>query len=191
MRRFFARGVVSASVLVLGCSGGSGAGTSTGLPRDGTEPGDAAKKGSTGTSDASAGPTFGIAEPGASAPASSGSAAEGSGSGSGTPTDPKVSTAPSTEVGQKQVRPDILTAGAWDDNRNFSRFLGYRSALSEAGLPGILPISEAELQTAHNAWLAALAPKQTLDVALIIDTTVSMGDEVGVRIRARPSSHFG
>jgi hypothetical protein len=77
-----------------------------------------------------------------------------------------------------QVGPGILTAGAWDDNRNFDRFLGYRSGLAALQLPGLLPITEDELRAAHTLWTVAPVAKQTLDVSLIIDTTGSMGDEI-------------
>jgi hypothetical protein len=74
------------------------------------------------------------------------------------------------------VRPGTLTAGAWDDNRNFERFLDYRAELhatQPAGLLG-LPLEE------HLAALdsSALASRDLLDVALVIDTTGSMGDEI-------------
>jgi hypothetical protein len=80
--------------------------------------------------------------------------------------------------GGTQVAAGILTAGAWDDNRNFDRFLGYRSGLAAANLPGLLPITEAELNSAHQGFLSAPAAKRTLDVSLVIDTTGSMGDEI-------------
>jgi len=72
----------------------------------------------------------------------------------------------------------VLTAGAWDDNRNFSRFLGYRSGLAALDLPGLLPITEDELNAAHPLWMATPTAKPGLDISLIIDTTGSMGDEI-------------
>ena len=72
----------------------------------------------------------------------------------------------------------LLTAGAWDDNRNFERFLGYRSALAAERLPGLLPILEPELRTAHDALGTSLAAHDTLDISLVVDTTGSMGDEI-------------
>lgn len=78
--------------------------------------------------------------------------------------------------GGGQVQPGTLTAGTWDDNRNFDRFLSYRADLASQHLPGLLPFSDQEFQGAHDA--AALAPHQTLDVSLVIDTTGSMGDEL-------------
>jgi hypothetical protein len=80
--------------------------------------------------------------------------------------------------GGQQAAAGVLTAGAWDDNRNFSRFLGYRSGLAALNLPGLLPITEDELSAAHQLWVAAPSAKQALDISLIIDTTGSMGDEI-------------
>jgi hypothetical protein len=76
------------------------------------------------------------------------------------------------------VQPGMLTAGAWDDNRNFERFLGYRSGLVAEQVPGILPIDETELGTAHSAAEKSLTTHDTLDISLVIDTTGSMGDEI-------------
>jgi hypothetical protein len=112
-------------------------------------------------------PTF-APTPGPSAPPAGGSdsasggaaGSDGTGSGSGTVTVPA----------------GILTAGAWDDNRNFDLFLDYRkNAQSLAGVP---PFTEGEHKDAFNVFGAARSARQTLDVALVIDTTGSMGDEM-------------
>jgi hypothetical protein len=78
--------------------------------------------------------------------------------------------------GDGGIQPGTLTAGAWDDNRNFDRFLSYRNGLAAQQLPGLLPISDDEFHAAHAA--AADAPHATLDMSFIIDTTGSMGDEL-------------
>lgn len=80
--------------------------------------------------------------------------------------------------GEHVVKPaaGVLTAGAWDDNLNFDRFDRYRSQLR--GLSGLLPSSDEEHDSANAEWSEALSPHQTLDVALVIDTTGSMGDEI-------------
>lgn len=176
MRQFLVGGLVGSALLVVGCSGGVGAGASSrDFARDGEEPGAAAVSGgkgsSSGSSDA-AGP-FPTLAPGVGSSPSAGSSTPGD----ATPSDPSAPSV-SRETGQGRAEAGILTAGVWDDNRNFDRFLGYRSALVATGLPGLLPISESELQIAHGLWLATPAAKETLDVSLIIDTTGSMGDEI-------------
>ncbi len=78
----------------------------------------------------------------------------------------------------QQAAAGLLTAGAWDDNRNYSRLLGYRSGLAALDLPGLLAIKEDELNAAHQLWLTVPSAKQALDISLIIDTTGSMGSEI-------------
>src|SRR3954453_4677451 len=67
------------------------------------------------------------------------------------------------------IQPGTLTAGAWDDNRNFDRFLKYRDGLAAQQLAGLLPITNDELRAAHTA--AFDSAHATLDVSLVIDTT--------------------
>ncbi|WP_437281136.1 vWA domain-containing protein [Sorangium sp. So ce375] len=76
------------------------------------------------------------------------------------------------------IEPGTLTAGVWDDNRNFDFFLSYRSTLYSQPLPGVLPFTEADHQAAHSLFAAPPGKKETLDVSLVIDTTGSMGDEI-------------
>ena len=71
----------------------------------------------------------------------------------------------------------ILTAGAWDDNANFARWEPLRT--SPGALASALPISLAEQVEASALWNAAQGERQTIDVSLVIDTTGSMGDELG------------
>ncbi|MGD8862939.1 MAG: VWA domain-containing protein [Myxococcales bacterium] len=71
----------------------------------------------------------------------------------------------------------LLTAGAWDDNLNFDRFLGYRTEFHDS-LPGALPIDAEEHESAHDRWSQPREANTTLDVALVIDTTGSMTDEI-------------
>ena len=171
MRHLFACCWVGFAALALGCSGGAGSAGSRG--GDGEEPGPAAKTNgdSSGTAPGAAGPELTL-DPAPSDPSPS------SGT-SGTATAPPVVIGTGdASGGGTQVTAGILTAGAWDDNRNFERFLGYRSGLAVANLPGILPITEAELKSAHQGFLTAPPAKRTLDVSLIIDTTGSMGDEI-------------
>lgn len=73
-----------------------------------------------------------------------------------------------------QTGAGVLTAGTWDDNRNFERFTAYRDGLQQT--PGVLPITIDEHRAAKDA--VGLAARQKLDVSLVIDTTGSMGDEL-------------
>ena len=74
-------------------------------------------------------------------------------------------------------RPGTLTAGTWDDNRNFAFFERYRAGLAQQ-LVGTLPFSDDELRRANEASKQPLGPRTKLDIALVIDTTGSMGDEI-------------
>lgn len=69
-----------------------------------------------------------------------------------------------------------LTAGVWDDNLNFDRFQAYRASLGP--LPGLPGFTATEQQDAHAAALQAPSAKSALDIAIVIDTTGSMGDEI-------------
>ncbi|HEY4103698.1 MAG TPA: VWA domain-containing protein [Polyangiaceae bacterium] len=80
-------------------------------------------------------------------------------------------TAPLPQAGQ-------LTAGAWDDNRNFDRFSQYRADLAQQQLPGIPPITTADYAAANQTFSAAPGAKAQLDVAFVLDTTGSMQDEL-------------
>lgn len=68
----------------------------------------------------------------------------------------------------------VLTAGAWDDNRNFASFqelLAQRSALD-------VPLPADGRASARDLFAGDRPARQTLDVAIVIDTTGSMGDEI-------------
>jgi hypothetical protein len=81
------------------------------------------------------------------------------------------STTPTPQGGQ-------LTAGAWDDNLNFARFKQFRDDVAQRRTNGILPFSAAEFDAAHDKFSMPRSAHQQLDVALVIDTTGSMGDEI-------------
>lgn len=70
------------------------------------------------------------------------------------------------------VQAGQLTAGVWDDNLNYDFFNAY---LQKAGTP---IFSLAERDAAHQRALAAAGAKTELDVAIVLDTTSSMGDEI-------------
>lgn len=77
---------------------------------------------------------------------------------------------------QVQVEPGTLTAGAWDDNRNMTRFLEYRERLHDLQMQGLLDFTPAEHTAAQVRTQPAAHTK--LDISLVIDTTGSMGDEL-------------
>ena len=77
------------------------------------------------------------------------------------------------------IQPGSITAGAWDDNRNFDRFLRYRAGLAAKQTPGLLPIADAEYTAAREAASLPLRPHDRLDISFVIDTTGSMSDELG------------
>lgn len=69
-----------------------------------------------------------------------------------------------------------LTAGVWDDNRNFDLFVEHFE--EQAGLSGRPPFTLDEHRAAHARFAEPAAPNEMLDVALVVDTTGSMGDEI-------------
>jgi hypothetical protein len=71
----------------------------------------------------------------------------------------------------------ILTAGAWDDNRNYDHYLAYLS--SPAGqIAGAPPFTMQELDESYEVFGQPRSGRTNLEVALVIDTTGSMGDEI-------------
>jgi hypothetical protein len=156
-------------VLVAGCSGsmgGSDADAARGAEIPGATPGGPTSVAPTASPGTAAGPT--ATSPGAS-PATPPSASDGEGSGAFVPSDPS---APGTGQGQ----PGVLTAGTWDDNRNFDFFASYRK--SRDGLGGRLPFAEQAFLDALSLAREQPPAKETLDVSFVIDTTGSMGDEI-------------
>jgi hypothetical protein len=74
------------------------------------------------------------------------------------------------------AQPGLLTAGVWDDNRNFDVFNKYRS--SQADRPGVMAFADEEYRGARARMVQSQAAHARLDVALVVDTTGSMGDEI-------------
>jgi len=159
-------------MFALGCSSDSGqsdgAGRANAAPPSG--PGTPTTSGTSSPGPAGTSPPMGapVAVPTPALPSG-----EDGASGASDPSGPDI--APATP-GQGQGEPGVLTAGTWDDNRNFDFFTSYRKSRSQLG--GRLPFAD-------QAFLDALAiareeppAKETLDVAFVIDTTGSMGDEI-------------
>jgi hypothetical protein len=157
----FGFGSLAIAAFLSACSGGGGGatrGSGVGIG-DGEIPGSNSDGSGTGSGATVEGPSAG------GAPATGGSASDGS------------STGGSTTGGNGTVPAGILTAGTWDDNRNFDLFLGYRAQIAPT-LPGAPPLTEQEHRDAFSLWGGTRAPRTTLDVTLVIDTTGSMGDEM-------------
>jgi hypothetical protein len=160
-------GITAAFLSLAACSAGSGTKTST-SPQgigDGEIPGAGAGNHGDG-SGAMLGASDGASAPSPSAP---GPGTSGGSGGTGGSTS-------STVGGNGSIAAGILTAGSWDDNRNFDLFTSYLAAGS--GMHGRPPLTNQEYADANALWSGARASKTTLDVSLVIDTTGSMGDEL-------------
>jgi len=114
--------------------------------------------------------------PSVSSPGASGGASSDSGVPASAPA--AMSGGGTSGGGNGSVEAGTLTAGAWDDNRNFDRFTSYRSDLLQQGLAGVIPTTDDEHKAAFDLASETRGARQTLDVALVIDTTGSMGDEM-------------
>jgi hypothetical protein len=73
--------------------------------------------------------------------------------------------------------PGQLTAGVWDDNQNFDFFATYAARVAQ-GSPDLAAFDPQEQRAAHAAFATATAHSD-LDIQLVLDTTGSMGDELG------------
>lgn len=83
----------------------------------------------------------------------------------------------SSEAPGSGIQAGRLTAGAWDDNRNFDAFSAYLAEHAQLrGQPGL---TAAERAAARDDFEGSRGAKGALDLALVIDTTGSMGDELG------------
>lgn len=100
------------------------------------------------------------------------------GGGSGSGGDASSGSASGSKGGGGQIQAGTLTAGVWDDNRNFDFFLGYRAEQAKQKPPGMLSFTEDDHRAANAAFSQPQGAKAKLDVSLVIDTTGSMGDEI-------------
>ncbi|MEM7609107.1 MAG: vWA domain-containing protein [Myxococcota bacterium] len=69
---------------------------------------------------------------------------------------------------------DLLTAGAWDDNRNYALFEEFLQRYVGLALPFSMEEHDAAFERAEER----LRARETLDVALVVDATGSMSDEL-------------
>jgi len=191
-------GTVGVAALLLACSSADSSSSNQGLDGSYAEPGAGGSKSSegVGASSGSSGSAGTVtadlpppsADPGshvsASGGTSSGSAASTGGTGTGgsgaiagtTSASPPTPSDPGT--GSGGVQPGTLTAGTWDDNLNFDFFTSYRKLMDAAIPSGLLPVTLDEYAAAHALYAQTGGAKDTLDIALVIDTTGSMGDEM-------------
>jgi hypothetical protein len=155
-----------------GIGDGEIGGTGTGAESFG--PGATAGPSDVDASGASAGSGGGSAPPSMASPM-----APAEGGATPAPSDGEIAGSTTTPGGgDGTLQSGILTAGAWDDNRNFARFTQFRADLLDQHLPGLIPTTNAEHSDAYDLFKGSRAAKTTLDVSLVIDTTGSMGDEI-------------
>ena len=76
------------------------------------------------------------------------------------------------------AQPGTLTAGAWDDNRNYDVFTDYLSKHVPQKIPFAHDPQTTAEDAAHLLFAGDRTAKALLDVAIVIDTTGSMGDEI-------------
>jgi hypothetical protein len=98
--------------------------------------------------------------------------APGSSGTSGVSADPS---APTGATGGTPQQAGQLTAGVWDDNLNFDFFGSYLA--QSKGAAGVSIFTQADRDAAHQR-ASQQSAKTELDVALVLDTTSSMGDEI-------------
>lgn len=98
--------------------------------------------------------------------------------GSGSSSDPAPSGASNASDGPIEGAPKQagqLTAGVWDDNLNYEFFGKYLA--SSSGIPGASIFTQVERDAAHTRFQQRAA-KTELDIAIVLDTTSSMADEI-------------
>lgn len=71
-----------------------------------------------------------------------------------------------------------MTAGLWDDNLNYDWYQSFLTPDQTPARAGAPLFTSQEREEAHQRALAPRSPKSLLDIALVIDTTGSMGDEL-------------
>jgi hypothetical protein len=89
---------------------------------------------------------------------------------------------PSSPIVKERPAPTLpqagqLTAGVWDDNKNFDFFKPYLQKMSSRSQDNAM-FAEQELTAARTESLSQQTPHNELDVQLLLDTTGSMGDEL-------------
>lgn len=77
--------------------------------------------------------------------------------------------------GQGSIAAGTLTAGVWDDNRNFDFFTDF---LAENANADSLEFTAEEHAAANEGHIVVEGAAATLDISLVVDATGSMGDEM-------------
>ena len=100
----------------------------------------------------------------------------------GKSTESAVAVAPVPPPPPRETRPlpqaGQLTARVWDDNRNFDFWKPYAIRFTETNGSDFAMFTQQELEAARNEAAQQNAPRNELDVQLVLDTTGSMGDEL-------------
>jgi len=100
----------------------------------------------------------------------------------GKSTESAVAVAPAPPPPPRETRPlpqaGQLTAGVWDDNRNFDFWKPYAIRFTETNGSDFAMFTQQELEAARNESAQQNQPRTELDVQLVLDTTGSMGDEL-------------
>ncbi len=94
------------------------------------------------------------------------------------PAEVPVAVAPEPAPRRPLPQSGQLTAGVWDDNRNFDFFKPYAVTFRQRNAADFAMFAEQELSAARDVANAPQAPRAELDVQLVLDTTGSMGDEL-------------
>ncbi|MBX3190982.1 MAG: VWA domain-containing protein [Labilithrix sp.] len=162
--------------LVVGCGGmarktaSPAAYAQPGYPSSDSVAAEAAPSGGVGVPPGSPGAIGGMPAPEAPAPPKSEARASTTPVATPPPPPPPRETRPLPQAGQ-------LTAGVWDDNRNFEFWKPYAIRFTERGSDFAM-FTTSELEAARAEASRRHDPRTELDIQLVLDTTGSMGDEL-------------
>jgi hypothetical protein len=95
------------------------------------------------------------------------------------PDAPAVATStPAREPARPLPQSGQLTAGIWDDNRNFDFFKPYATTFKTNNGADFNMFAAQEMETARDVANKQQAGHNEVDIQLVLDTTGSMGDEL-------------
>ena len=121
------------------------------------------------------------APPRASSPveAAPSAGAPGDGAATASPPPPPAAPTPVARAPERRLpQAGQLTAGVWDDNRNYDFFKPYMTGFGHRHGSDFAMFDDQELTTARDRANGPQSPHTELDVQLVLDTTGSMGDEL-------------